>query len=136
MGTLCTHLQDVNEAGAYRLNCPLDELRTAVVQAGCALFEADLAAVQGKGEFLAAIAQAIHAPGWFGNNWDAFADALGDLSWLNISGQLAAGYVLLLRNGGETLGLSTADHGIASEIFADSVSFWKSQGKPFWVFFC
>ena len=131
MGNLCTRLQDVDEAGAYRLNCPLDELRTAAAQAGCALFEADLAAVQGKGEFLAAIAQAIHAPNWFGNNWDALADALGDLS-----SQPAPGYVLLLRNGGETLGLSAADHGIATEIFADAVSFWKSQDKPFWIFFC
>lgn len=136
MGTLCTRLQDINEAGAYRLNCPLNELHAAVAQAGFALFEADLGAVQSKGEFLAAIAQAIHAPEWFGNNWDALADALGDLSWSNISGQPAAGYVLLLHNGGEMLGLSVADHRIASEIFAGSASFWKSQGKPFWVFFC
>lgn len=146
MDALCVRLQDVNEAGVYRLDtaavcslspAPLPEgegidiLRAAVTQVGFALFEADLAAVQGKGEFLAAIAQAIHAPEWFGNNWDALADALGDLSW-----QPAPGYVLLLRNGGETLGLSVADYGVASEIFADSVSFWKSQGKPFWVFFC
>lgn len=131
METLCTRLQDVDEAGAYRLNCPLDELRAAAAQASYTLFEADLAAVQSKGEFLAAIAQAIHAPDWFGTNWDALADALGDFSW-----QSAPGYVLLLRNGGGTLGLSAADHGIATEIFAGTVSFWKSQGKPFWVFFC
>lgn len=131
MGTLCTRLQDVDEAGAYRLNCPLDELRAAVVQAGFALFETDLAAVHGKGEFLAAIAQAIHAPEWFGNNWDALVDTLGDFPR-----QSAPGYVLLLRNGGETLGLSATEHGTASEIFADTVSFWKLQGKPFWVFFC
>ena len=136
MDALCARLQDVNEAGAYRLNCPPHELRAAVTQAGFALFEAELAAVQGKGEFLAAMAQAIHAPDWFGNNWDALADALGDLSWFDVSGQPAQGYVLLLRNGGETLGLTTADHGIATEIFADTVSFWKSQGKPFWVLYC
>ncbi len=131
MDALCARLQDVNEAGAYRLNCPPDELRAAAAQAGFALFEADLAQVQGKGEFLAAVAQAIKAPEWFGNNWDALADALGDLSW-----QPAPGYVLLLHNGDETLGLSAADHGIVSEIFAATVSFWKSQGKPFRVFLC
>ena len=131
MGTICTRLQDVNEAGIYRLNCPPDELQAVAAQAGFALFEADLAAMQGKGGFLAAVAQAIQAPGWFGNNWDALADALGDLSW-----QPAAGYVLLLRNGDEALGLSNADHQIASEIFAHTADFWKSQGKPFWVFFC
>jgi hypothetical protein len=130
MDALCTRLLDANEAGAYRLNCPLDELRAAVAQAGFALFEADLAAVQGKGEFLAAVARAISAPDWFGHNFDALADALGDLSW-----QPASGYVLLLCNGGETWGLSDAEHGIAAEIIAATVNVWKSQGKPFWVFF-
>src|SRR3972149_2236288 len=130
MGTLCTRLKDVNEAGAARLNCPLDEMCAAVAQAGCALFEADMAAVQGKGEFLAAVAQALKAPEWFGNNWDALADALGDLSWLNVSGLPPSGYVLLLRNGGEMLGLSAADHGVASEIFAGTAGFWKSKRKP------
>ena len=131
MDDLARRLKNVNEAGTYRLNCSVDGLRAAAAQASYALFEAELAAVQSKGEFLAATAQAIHAPGWFGTNWDALADALGDLSW-----QPAPGYVLLLHNSGETLGLSAADHGIATEIFADTVSFWKSQGKPFWVFFC
>lgn len=131
MDDLALRLKNINEAGAYRLNCSMEGLRAAAAQAGCALFEADLAAVRGKGAFLAAIAQAIHAPDWFGNNWDALADALGDLSWLP-----ASGYMLLLHNGGETLGLSAAEQGIATEIFADTVNFWKSQGKPFWVFFC
>jgi hypothetical protein len=130
MNALFARLQDVNEAGAFRLNCPPEELRAAVAQAGFALFEADLAAVHGKGELLAAVAQALKAPEWFGNNWDALADALGDLSW-----QPAPGYVLLLHNGGETLGLSEAEHKVATEIFGGTVSFWMSQGKPFWVFF-
>jgi Barstar (barnase inhibitor) len=130
MDALCTRLLDANEAGTYRLNCPPDELRAAVVQAGFALFEADLAAVQGKGEFLAAVARAISAPDWFGHNFDALADALGDLSWRS-----APGYVLLLRNGGKAFGLTAADYSIVTEIFADTVSFWRLQGKPFWVFF-
>jgi hypothetical protein len=136
MNTLCARLRDVNEAGSYRLNCPLDELRVAVAQVEFVLFEADLAAVHDKGKFLVAVAKAIHAPNWFGNNWDALADALGDLSWANISGQPDSGYVLLLRNGGEALGLPAADQNIAAKILADTVSFWKSQGKPFCVFRC
>lgn len=136
MNALCVRLQDVDEAGVYRLNCPLADLRAAVAQAGFALFEAELAAVHDKGGFLAAVASAIHAPAGFGNNWDALADALGDLAWFDISGQPASGYVLLLRNGGEACGLPATDLGVATEILADTVSFWKSQGKPFWVFRC
>ena len=131
MNALCARLQDVNEAGAYRLNCPLDQLLAAVTQTGFALFEADLSAVHGKNEFLTVVARAIRVSGGFGNNWDALADVLGDFP-----GQSAPGYVLLLRNGGEALGLSATDQAIASEVLAGAVSFWKSQGKPFWVFRC
>lgn len=131
MSTLCTRLRELNEAGAYRLNCPLDELGTAAAQAEFAMFEVDLTAVRGKGEFLAAVASAIAAPDWFGHNFDALVDALGDLSW-----RPAPGYVLLLRNGGELLGLDESDHAIVTEIFTGAADFWKSQGKPFWVFYC
>ena len=127
---LCERLQDINETGVYRLSCPLTVLEANIMLSGLTLFEADLSSVHSKGEFLAALAQVINAPDWFGHNWDALADVLGDLSW-----QPAAGYVLLLCGGDATLGLSEADHEIVSEIFYDTVGYWKSQGKPFWVFF-
>lgn len=127
---LCARLQDLNEAGLYRLNCPLAVLEANVALSGLTLFEADLAAVHSKGEFLAALAQAVRAPDWFGHNWDALADVLTDLSW-----QPADGYVLLLRGGDAKLGLSETDYGTVEDIFSDAVSYWKSQGKPFWVFF-
>jgi len=127
---LCARLQDLNEAGVYRLSCPLAVLEANVMLSGFSLFEADITAKHGKGEFLATLAQAIAAPDWFGHNWDALADVLGDLSW-----QPSAGYVLLLCGGDETLGLNEADYDIVMEIFKDSVNYWKSQGKPFWVFF-
>lgn len=131
MNDLAQRLLDVNEVGIFRLNCSVDELRAAAAQAGIALFEADLSAVHGKGEFLAAVALALKAPDWFGHNWDALADALGDLSW-----QSAAAYVLVLRNGGDTLGLNAEEFETVSAILADTVSFWKSKNMPFWIFFC
>ena len=131
MGNLSLRLKDVREAGAYRLSCRLDELYAAVAEAGCVLFEVDLAKIGGKEKFIAALAQAVHAPDCFGGNWDALADTLSDLSW-----QPAFGYVLLLRNDNDTLGMAAEDHNIAMEIFADTIAFWKSQDKPFWIFFC
>lgn len=131
MTDLIKRLRDVNEAGAYELNCTLDELSEAVKKAGLMLFDVDLVSEHGKGEFLAVVAQAIHAPGWFGNNWDALADALSDLSW-----NPAPGYVLLLRNGDETLGMSETDHATAIDIIDAANEYWKAQGKPFWVFRC
>ena len=117
---LCARLQDVNEAGVYRLSCPLAVLEANAVLSGLTLFEADMAQVHSKGEFLAAMAQVLAAPDWFGHNWDAFADVLGDLSW-----QPSAGYVLLFCNGTENLGLSQADYEIVCEIFNDTVIYWN-----------
>ncbi len=122
MSDLCKRLRNIDEAGVYRLNCSPEELRTGAEECGFALFEANLADDQGKGEVLAELARAIAAPEWFGHNWDALADALGDLSW-----HPAVGYVLLLR------GTVTSDETLR-EIVDASISFWKLQGKAFWVF--
>ena len=127
---LCARLQNVNETGVYRLSCPVAILEANVALSGFILFEVNLAASRSKGEFLATLAQVLAAPDWFGHNWDALADVLGDLSW-----HPANGYVLLLCGGYEKLGLSDADYDIVTGIFNDTVNYWKSQGKPFWVFF-
>ncbi len=116
-------LKEVKGAGVYRLNCSLESLHDSVQRAGFALFEADIATAQGKGEVLAELARAIKAPDWFGHNWDALADALGDLSW-----HKAPGYVLLLH--GENPGDEVLD-----DILHATVEFWRLHGKPFWVFF-
>src|SRR5574340_170411 len=92
MSELCKRLKNVHEAGVYLLNCPLEDLRASVEDCEFVLFEANLADAHGKGELLAELAHAINAPDWFGHNWDALVDALGDLSWCK-----APGYVLLLR---------------------------------------
>lgn len=131
MDNLALRLKDINEAGAYSINCELTDVHSAASEVGFTVFDADLATVQSKSEFLAVIAQAIEAPEWFGHNWDALADALGDLSW-----KPAAGYVLMLRNGINTFNLLENDHETAKEILESTVSYWKIQGKPFWVFSC
>ncbi len=123
MEDLCYLLKDANGAGVYRLNCSLDALHDSVQRAGFAVFEVDIATAHGKGEVLAEMARAIKAPDWFGHNWDALADALGDLSWCK-----APGYVLLLR--GEHTGEEILD-----DILNATVEYWRLQGKPFWVFF-
>jgi hypothetical protein len=118
MDTLSLRLKDTREAGVCRLDCRSDELYAAVTEAG-------------KENFIAVIARAVHAPDWFGGNWDALADLLGDLSW-----QPAMGYVLLLRHGNDTFGMDVGDYDLAMDVFADTTAFWRSQNKPFWIFFC
>jgi hypothetical protein len=131
MDQLASRLQDVAESGIYQLNCAPESVRIAAEQVGFTLLEVDLSAVHGKGALLAALAQAVRAPEWFGNNWDALADALGDLSWLS-----APGYVLMLGHGEEHFGLNDSDYDTLQAILTDTVAFWASQGKPFWIFIC
>ena len=122
MDDLCYLLKDVNGAGVFRLNCSLESLHDSVRRAGFAIFDVDIESAHGRGEVLAELARAIKAPDWFGHNWDALADALGDLSWCD-----AAGYVLLLR--GEHPGDEILD-----DILEATVEFWRLHGKAFWVF--
>jgi RNAse (barnase) inhibitor barstar len=122
---------DVKEAGVYMVNCELGDVRAAAREAGLALFDVDMTEVHSKSEFMAALAKAIEAPEWFGKNWDALADALSDLSW-----QHAPGYVLLLVHCTDQFNLLRNDHDVARDILESSVEYWKTQGKPFWVFSC
>jgi RNAse (barnase) inhibitor barstar len=131
MDHLALRLKDVKEAGVYMVTCELDDARAAAKEAGFVLFDVDLAGVHSKSEFLAAIAQAIEAPEWFGKNWDALADALTDLSWKN-----SPGYVMLLVHSTGNFNLLGNDHDVARDILETTVGYWKSQGKPFWVFTC
>lgn len=129
-GALAKQLCDREAAGSYALGCSVETLLSAVETAGLALFDTDLKGVKGKQNLLNALAVAAGFPPEFGANWDALADALCDLSW-----HQASGYVLLLRNASDTLGLSANDREIAQDIFADTVVYWKQHDKPFWIFF-
>src|SRR3989304_7423218 len=101
MNALAQQLSNQETAGSYTLDCSGEALRSAVDEAGFVLFDTDLKGVKGKQDFLGVREQAASFPPEFGANWDALADALCDLSWHD-----AAGFVLLLRNASDTLGLS------------------------------
>ncbi len=135
MSDLCERLQDVQESGVYQLGCPVEVLRGNVALSELRFFEVSLSECHGKGEFLAAVAKAIQAPDWFGHNWDALADALGDLSWLDADDKESEGYVLLLQGADATLGLTQSDYDTAMNIFSETSKYWKSEGKPFWIFY-
>ena len=130
MNVLAQQMSKLETVGSYTLQCGVDELRTAANDAGFVLFDADLKGIKGKQNFLNVLAQAAGYPPEFGANWDALADALCDLSWHD-----AAGYVLLLRNASDTLGLSANDREIAQDIFADTAVYWRQRKKPFWIFY-
>lgn len=130
MDTLAQQLSDQEAAGSYTLDCSTEALLSAVGNAGFALFDVDLKGVKGKQNLLNVLASAAQFPPGYGANWDALADALCDLSW-----HQTKGYVLLLRDASDTLGLSANDREIALDIFADTVVYWRQRKTSFWIFF-
>jgi RNAse (barnase) inhibitor barstar len=106
-----------------------DAVLDAAAAAGLCCVRIDLAGCQGKADLLARIADALEFPWWFGQNWDALADCLGDLEWLP-----AEGYVLLLENPGELQRAAPQDYATAAEVFADATQGWRERNTPFWVF--
>jgi hypothetical protein len=106
------------------------ELHDSAAQAGLSVLEIPLHGVKGKQSFIAAFATAVQAGPDFGDNWDALADVLCDLK-----PAAATGYVLLLRDSTDSLGLSAHDREIAEDILADTVLFWRQRNKPCWVFY-
>lgn len=128
MDAWAEQLKQVAQAGSFRLGCNVEALHDCAAQAGLSVLEARLHGVKGKPAFIAALAAACDAGPEFGGNWDALADALCDLP-------PADGYVLLLRDASDTLGLSANDREIAQDILSDTVLFWRQRNKPCWIFY-
>ena len=116
MSKLLERLQDPVRSGVYRVtrSAAIDE----VVR--------DAAQIDLKGgDALRAIAQALRFPDWFGGNWDALEDCLGDLSW-----RPGNGHVLVFRNWQE---LTSDDLGVLIDVLRSSAEFWQGRGKPFFA---
>ena len=121
MGKLLLRLQDASRSGVYRV-ARTDEVEDAVAGSAISLFRIKF---QEKEKLLKNIATALAFPDWFGGNWDALEDCLGDLSWSK-----AAGHVLLFSEAkpGDDLGVLT-------DVLRSSAEFWAGRGKPFFAVF-
>ncbi len=60
-------------------------------------------AARDKASLIEACARAFAFPDWVGRNWDALADALGDLSWLPADGFLVTWQRQRVVTGWETV---------------------------------
>lgn len=80
MTELRTLLTDGLRPGVYRWrsDLPADRVRRSVAEAGWDFVLLDTSQVQDKTAFLDLCATAFDLPRWFGRNWDALADSLGD----------------------------------------------------------
>lgn len=93
-----------------------------------AVARVDLDGCTDKTEALARVAKALSFPGWFGGNWDALADCLGDLSWL-----LAPGYLLLIEHSSGWRAAQGEDFDTMLAILNEAAQEWRERNVAFWA---
>jgi hypothetical protein len=126
MSKLLQRLSDASKSGVYR--APHDrDIRDALRGSALAVATIDLAGVRDKDALLASIARALSFPAWFGGNWDALEDCLGDLSWMP-----ARGHVLLFAGAGA---LPADERGILVDILDSAAASWAARGLPWFAVF-
>ncbi|MFD5185852.1 barstar family protein [Streptomyces sp. NPDC058372] len=104
---------------------PVARAAAAARDAGQPCAVLDLTGVTGKAGFLDACAEQLGLPGWFGRNWDALADLLGDPDGL----PLADGGVLVVRGWRELAVAGPADWETALAVLGDSAAGARETGR-------
>jgi hypothetical protein len=117
MSKLLQRLHDPKRSGVYRSSSA-----EAILEATHGS-DLDVVAIDAHEKPIESIARALAFPDWFGRNWDALEDSLGDLSW-----RKGAGHAFVLRSYPSGDDLDTL-----IEVLASSAVFWSSRGKPFFA---
>jgi hypothetical protein len=123
-------LTQLNDAGVYFLpEDDIDELVEAAAVNRFACLRIDLHDCIDKQELLIRLAAALHFPAHFGHNWDALADALGDLRRGDVPG-----FVLLIEHSAALRVAATADFKTAMEVLQAACREGAERKTPFWCF--
>jgi hypothetical protein len=122
-------LVDPGEAGIFARPPDGSALDAAAAGAGLMSWHVDLAGVRSKEQLLAALADRLPLPEWFGRNWDALNDALAELAW-----EQPNGVVLTLEHCGELAQADPETLETALEVFDSVAEGCYDEDIPFWVF--
>jgi RNAse (barnase) inhibitor barstar len=121
-------LADPTQCGAYYVDLhDRAAMAEAAVLLEFALVAIDFKGCADKADALDRFAEALKFPEWFGDNWDALADCLSDLSWWP-----AGGYVLLLDHVGDWRERAPADCDVVIDILNEVAEGWALARTPFW----
>jgi RNAse (barnase) inhibitor barstar len=89
----------------------------------------DLHGCTDKASLMRHLNDALHFPDSFGDNWDALADSLRDLSWLK-----ASGYLLLIVHGETLRDASEEDFDTFLDVLDEAAESWFDVKTPFFAF--
>ncbi|HRN62492.1 MAG TPA: barstar family protein [Luteimonas sp.] len=124
-------LFDPQQAGVHAVaDSDLPLLDLAARDAGLRVAWIDLQHCTGKPMLLLRMAMALDFPEGSGRNWDALADLLRDLSWLDAP----HGHALLLGTAQDLREAAPDDFDILLSILQDAAEFHAEGEVPFWAF--
>jgi RNAse (barnase) inhibitor barstar len=127
LGTL---LADASQAGAYFVDVrDRESLLEGATTLKFAVVPVDLRGCGDAEAAMCEIADALRFPEWFGENLDALADCLSDLSWFP-----AEGYVLLLEHTGDWRAQASESFDTVLDILNQTAERWAKDRVPFWAF--
>jgi len=130
MTTLRKRLTEHRKSGVYRAVDPPPALDAAAHAAGLYCRHIDLSEAKTKAQLLKLLARELAFPDWFGRNWDALEESLTDLAWLDNDG------VALVFDGFASYRRADPEgFSILIDIFKSAAEYWRTEGRPFWVFF-
>jgi len=123
-------LKDPQASGVYLLeeSHPVERLKKAAGDGGLAFFHLEGRDIGDKDQFMSRSASVFRFPEYFGNNWDAFADCLTDMSW-----HKADGFVILYDHCDSLVEHSPREFETALDVFKESAEFWRNEGKALFV---
>ena len=121
-------LGNVARAGVYHLPpASRDEIIAAAEASAYVVFRVDLGKARDQETLLAAIGRDMAFPEWFGYNWDALADSLGDLGW-----RPAEGYLVVLEHCDRMHARANDDLITALHVFEAAATEWRERGVALW----
>lgn len=129
---LAAMLADPQQASVYFVTAQERQTWIEAAQlANVQLHRIDLRHAHDKAGLLAAIAEQLAFPQGFGNNWDALADALNDLSWLPPAKQR----LLCFDHSQASVADSPEALLTLIDICEEAAERWADDGIAFWVLF-
>ena len=121
-------LTDPGEAGIFVRPEDAQALDAAAERAGLARWTVDIAGVRTKDELLGRLAERLGFPDWFGRNWDALNDVLGEQAW-----EQPRGIVLTLEHCGDLAAADAETFESALEVLDSVAESCYDEDIPFWV---
>ena len=124
---LAQHLRSLTPPWVVLAPAPVARALRAELAGAVLLREVDGRECADKTALLGALAAALDAPAHFGDNWDALADCLRDLSWL----PPAAGHGLVLTHAEHVLAAEPSARETLLSVLDLAGEHWAAGRRPF-----